>query len=284
VSELAGAGSWAGGWDEPGVLSIVLIQAGTAGSGLFVYSGVPAAGNLIYSITAANGKDLFGNATLAGAVSYTTVASGVQAVQVNAGVILWYHAATEAGPYTNIAEISVNQSLAGVVTFQVTGGDKTQLLTTADANVYNMARLDLPVNATGQTINSTSATTLNNCTANLASGVTYRFEGEVQFTANANAGNPSFQFAVSASTSALWMSGFIWQTSGSGAGANRFVADTSGAVMQGPGMVSGAVYIARMKGELVTTGAGAISLQAFTSNASDTFTINNGYMELLPNA
>ena len=78
------------------------------------------------------------------------------------------------------------------------------------------------------------------------------------------------------------MNGFIWQTSGAGAGANRFVADTSGAVMQGPGMVSGAVYIARMTGELVTTGAGAISLQAFTSNVSDTFTINNGYMELVP--
>lgn len=39
------AGSWAGGWDEPGVLSLVLIQAGTPGTGLFVYNGVPALGN-----------------------------------------------------------------------------------------------------------------------------------------------------------------------------------------------------------------------------------------------
>jgi hypothetical protein len=274
--------SWQGGWDEPGVLSVVLIQAGVPGSGLFVYSGVPAAGNLIASITAAAGTDLFGNATLAGEANYTPVASGYLAVQMYAGAVFWYHAGTEAGPWTGIAEIIATQALSGQVTFQISGGSKAQLLVTGDGNVYNMARLNLPVTPGEQTINQTSAATVNNCTAGLDTGVTYKFEAEIQFTANANAGNPSFQFAVSATTSALWMSGFIWQTSGSGAGANRFVADTSGAVMQGPGMVSGAVYIARMKGELVTTGTGAISLQAFTSNASDTFTINNGYMELLP--
>ena len=77
MSELAGA-SWLGGWDEPGVLSIVLIAAGAPGSGLFVYSGPPAAGNLIGSIAAANGTDLFGNAYLAGFTSYLTVAGNAK--------------------------------------------------------------------------------------------------------------------------------------------------------------------------------------------------------------
>ena len=281
MSELAGA-SWLGGWDEPGVLSIVLIAAGTPGSGLFVYSGPPAAGNLIGSIAAANGTDLFGNAYLAGFTSYLTVAGNAKlAVQLFAGAILWSKAASYAGAYSQYSEIVAVEDALGNDTMTLTSGT-VNVLTAADTNVYTAARLNLPVNATGQTINATSAITLNNCTAHLASGITYRFDGEVQFTANAGAGNPSFQFAVSASTSQLWMNGFIWQTSGAGAGANRFVADTSGAVMQGPGMVSGAVYIARMTGELVTTGAGAISLQAFTSNVSDTFTINNGYMELIP--
>jgi hypothetical protein len=98
-----GAQSWLGGWDEPGVLSVVLIAAGTTGAGLFVYSGTPAAGNLIYSITAAaTGTDIFGNATLGGATSYgPSVPSGFQAISVNAGLITWYTATTTAGPWTS---------------------------------------------------------------------------------------------------------------------------------------------------------------------------------------
>ena len=61
MSELTLGGSWAGGWDEPGVLSVVLIGSTLPGSGLFVYSGTPANGTLVASVTAADGSDIFLN-------------------------------------------------------------------------------------------------------------------------------------------------------------------------------------------------------------------------------
>lgn len=48
----------------------VLVVGGGAGSGIFVYSPAPGAGNLIASITAAAGTDPFGNAYKAGITSY----------------------------------------------------------------------------------------------------------------------------------------------------------------------------------------------------------------------
>jgi hypothetical protein len=94
-------GSWAGGWDEPGVLSVVLINAGTPGSGLFTYSGTPALGNLIESIAGTSGTDPQGNAYLAGETFYGPgPASTRKAVNINASTIQLYTAATAAGPYT----------------------------------------------------------------------------------------------------------------------------------------------------------------------------------------
>lgn len=150
-----------------------------------------------------------------------------------------------------------------------------------DTNVYSAGHLTLPATATPEIINQTTAETITGCTADLAAK-TYKIEAEIQFTASLSAGNPSFQIGVSAATSAIWGNGFIWQTSGAGAGVNRFTADTSRLVFQGPGMVAGAVYIARIKGLIICTGAGAISLQAFTSAAADTFVINNAVLELSP--
>lgn len=66
MSELAGlGGSWAGGWDEPGVLSLVIIETGIPGSGLFLYNGVPGVGTLLASVTE-SGTDPFGNTTQPG--------------------------------------------------------------------------------------------------------------------------------------------------------------------------------------------------------------------------
>lgn len=57
-----------------------------SGGGLFVYSGQPATGNLIYSISATAGTDQFGNSYLAGATSYG--ASGI--LNINGGVEMIY--------------------------------------------------------------------------------------------------------------------------------------------------------------------------------------------------
>ena len=73
-------------------------------NGAFFYSGTPAAGNLIQSITNNTGTDPFGNAYLAGTTTYTTIGT-VFAVNLNQNAINWYTATTEAGPYTRIALI-----------------------------------------------------------------------------------------------------------------------------------------------------------------------------------
>jgi len=73
MSELMLGGSWAGGWDEPGVLSIVLIGAGSPGQGLFVYdTAAPQLNHLIASIAPAAGTDTVGNNYVAGIASYGT--------------------------------------------------------------------------------------------------------------------------------------------------------------------------------------------------------------------
>ena len=50
----------------------VIVVAGTPNAGIFVYSPVPAAGNLITSITATAGTDPYGNIYLAGTTSYSS--------------------------------------------------------------------------------------------------------------------------------------------------------------------------------------------------------------------
>jgi hypothetical protein len=57
--------SWQGGWDEPGVLSLVIIETGIPGSGLFLYNGVPGPGTLLASVTEST-ADPFGNTTQPG--------------------------------------------------------------------------------------------------------------------------------------------------------------------------------------------------------------------------
>ena len=57
--------SWQGGWDEPGVLSLVIIETGIPGSGLFLYNGVPGPGTLLASATEST-ADPFGNTTQPG--------------------------------------------------------------------------------------------------------------------------------------------------------------------------------------------------------------------------
>jgi len=93
-------GSWAGGWNEPGILTVVLISGGVPGSGLFVYSGVPAKGNLIASISAVAGTDVYGNTIREGVTAYKPDGLGGflarMALSSNAGDLEFQSAATAA--------------------------------------------------------------------------------------------------------------------------------------------------------------------------------------------
>lgn len=76
-----------------GVVSYIAIIAGSAGEGLFVYSGAPAFGDLIVSIAGVSGTDLYGNAYQSGIVTYgggagfyTRMASNGIAFSIGAGI------------------------------------------------------------------------------------------------------------------------------------------------------------------------------------------------------
>jgi hypothetical protein len=78
-------GAWAGGWDEPGVLSVVIVETGQPGTGVFVYSGTPANGNPpIIWLTSAT-TDPFGNTLVDSGVMLAETASSGNA----AGGLIW---------------------------------------------------------------------------------------------------------------------------------------------------------------------------------------------------
>lgn len=59
------------GWQND-IFQVLIVEAGQTRSGLFVYSGLPASGNLIASVAAATGTDEFGNSYQDGIVSYVS--------------------------------------------------------------------------------------------------------------------------------------------------------------------------------------------------------------------
>ena len=73
--------------------------------GLFVYSGAPAAGNLIFSIASVGGIDRYGNAYVATATNYYPASNF--AVSENNGVITYYTAGSYAGPWNQQASVGI---------------------------------------------------------------------------------------------------------------------------------------------------------------------------------
>jgi hypothetical protein len=92
-------------YGNPVTPGLDVTQGIISGTNIFVYSGTPALGNLIGSVTGAAGTDASGNAYLAGTTSYTQVAGTFFAEQLFNGSIIWSLAATEAGPWTSFANI-----------------------------------------------------------------------------------------------------------------------------------------------------------------------------------
>lgn len=78
------------GWESTSVFQVLIVQ-GSTGSGVFVYSPSPGAGNLIASIAAAGGTDHFGNVYRAGIVSYS--AAGASIAELVAGQVQFGQAA-----------------------------------------------------------------------------------------------------------------------------------------------------------------------------------------------
>jgi hypothetical protein len=74
--------------------------------GEFIYNGLPAANNLVASFAPVGGTDPKGNVYLPDIVNYAFTGGQYQATQLANGVINFYVAATEAGPWTSLGTLS----------------------------------------------------------------------------------------------------------------------------------------------------------------------------------
>lgn len=90
-------------------------------NGTFFYSGPPALGNLIASITPAAGTDALGNAYLAGDTSYQSGPTYF-AEQSSQASILFYNAPGAAGPWTQVGSITCTGGASGMQLFSSPGG------------------------------------------------------------------------------------------------------------------------------------------------------------------
>jgi len=74
-------------------------------SGLFFYSGTPAAGNLVASVASVSGTDAHTNAYLDGTTTYATSGGNARATQLGSGNVNFWTAPTQAGPWTQVGSI-----------------------------------------------------------------------------------------------------------------------------------------------------------------------------------
>lgn len=86
-----------------------LLIAGSAGNGLYVYSGAPAAGDLVASIVPVQQPDPETNLALAGVSSYSPLGGQFVAVNMSAAnQFSWFTAPAPTGPWTLVGSITAN--------------------------------------------------------------------------------------------------------------------------------------------------------------------------------
>ena len=107
AGQLAAGIVYAGIVDATTITGAQFVAVGSSGE-ILAYSSTPASGNLIASVSAANGTDAHGNAYLAGSTTYANDGSFWSAISNFGGVITWYKASSEAGPWTVEAGIGFN--------------------------------------------------------------------------------------------------------------------------------------------------------------------------------
>lgn len=121
---LAGISGWIIRKNGSAEFNNVVIRGGQIESGTALYySGAPAAGNLVASIAAAAGTDSKGNAYLAGEAVYGLHLGTWHAISLSGGLMTFWSAASEAGPWTSQGTIAVQTGgmvLTGLLTAQST--------------------------------------------------------------------------------------------------------------------------------------------------------------------
>jgi hypothetical protein len=207
------------GWESTSTFPLLIITSINPQTGLFVYSGAPAAGDLIASITAAGGTDLFGNATLSRLASYDP--ASLTAVALAGGVLNFYTAPSEAGPWTQVAQIATGsgdlvlasnrnivaqQQLLALSGLQVTAGGADQvILTGAKATGLILDVTDTLSTTVNPVLRITAQAAGDNAlSVRVAGDTASRFRVDSNAVLHAGPGSAALDTVLGRSAAALW--------------------------------------------------------------------------------
>src|SRR6266496_4081684 len=143
----AGVQGWTVNKDGSAEFNNIVIRGGSVVSGTILdYSPNPGANNLVHSRSPGGGFDSFGNAYLAGDVSYTNISGTYFAIQNNSGQIAFYTAASEAGPWS-LHVVEKFSTTTGYLGFGPPGAPTLEVADNTTA-VFHRSTVDLMI-ATG---------------------------------------------------------------------------------------------------------------------------------------
>lgn len=202
ASQLAAGLIIAGIVDGTTISGGTLIADGSNGK-ILVYSGTPASGNLIGSMSPVAGSDAQGNATLPGWSAYASVGGVGHAASLTAGQLAFYNNVSwpsEAWPSTAVATINFND--ANLDTTITTVGDlliNSNGLTqqASGSKLANSSSLTYPVTITGTADTSIGFMTVP--AANVEVGASYQMHASGSFSTGGT--------APSSATFGVWWNG-----------------------------------------------------------------------------
>jgi len=259
-------------------------------NGAFFYSGTPAAGNLVVSITQSGGTDPFGNVYLVNVTTYTNLGAFYIASNMQTGAVIFFTSVTEAGPWSQVGQFGAsNTSLdmsspSGGTAINIHSDNslmeitcstqidfQTPLLTytAPDSNVFAMGHKFFFLGS-DQTINAVADTLLDSFQVNVVTGRFYTFHVLVAIVPNQTAGTATVDIHGPAVASGG--SGFSFRNSG-GTGENW---TAGGLASGGVAMTNGQVTWMEFWGGMSFSANGTLSIQANTSAAVDTFAVKAG--------
>jgi hypothetical protein len=273
-------------WSNPST-SLIIVQAPPGFTGIFMYTPNVGAGHLVISETPTSGTDHNTNAYLSGQTTYEQQFPGVWIACSNQGGILnFYTATSEAGPWTARASVGVISSGPTIGTLNLQGTEITA--TPADGHTYRTERLTWLGN--GQSISGANAflTGTNfNWPLSVLAGGTYRVQGYLDITNGANVtAVPTINLNCSGAFSSIRVMGQLSTMFGASAvvqvapftgGGNNF-----GVTLNTLGTSAGN-YAFTFTGVFVASANGNFGVQAGDTTVATNYTINSySHVDLMP--
>ena len=277
-------------------------------AGAFFYSGVPATGNLIASISNFAGTDSHGNGYIQGISNYQNVGGVVSTVNTVNSTI-WFYTGTVANPGTTqqgwlgfaggsgleivsgtgttpfvvsapmeiASQLSVPAQTLGAPNLYGDSLGGLAYVHGGDAQAYRTGQI-ITFGNSGQLINSTSPAVISGMQMTVTSGFKYHMEGWVNYTGTGAVGFPQFGFDGSSTTSHIdGKNRFI--TPGAPSVEDVGIFNGSAGLQSGP-TLSGGHQRYEFDMWVQVSGSGAFNVRAQEGVGGDSFTVDSAYMRM----